>query len=410
MDGHPTNQELTVIAWRCDVDSLIEIAIKTRTRLEVHLLSRFNSFTFQLPLLFVGFFLCCVLMPPDESVAQPIAESVAALNSTTLQQVAAPQSADAKNSANDPDPLFPVVEHHKWGYMDKTGKVVIAPTYYGASPFTEGIARVQAFVVLEGRASRVQYIDKTGKPLPNSQMYAYAEPFSEGMALVVVAGEKNYSYIDTSGKRVIEQDRSAGPFSEGLAAVGHGHQFGYIDKTGQTVISFKFDNNQAFHEGLGAVEVGKKWGFVDTTGNFVISPQYEMAIPFRDGRAPVKLNGKWGYIDTNGKMVIATQFAEALGFRDELGQVKIDGKWGYVDKSGRMVIPAQYEMAQSHSEGLAGVKVQGKWGFVDTSGQMVVAPQFDECGSFTNGLVEVKVGKKFGYIDKTGKYIWTPTD
>jgi len=343
-----------------------------------------------IPLLLIGFFLCFCPKAPGQD--------------------AEPQGDNAKTSAKENDPLFPVVEHRKWGYMDKTGKIVIAPQYHNAYPFTEGIARIEPFAVIGARAIRVQFIDKTGQRLPLEQIYAYAEPFSEGMALVVVAGEKDYSYIDTSGKRVIEQDRSAGSFHEGLAAVGNGHKSGYIDKTGKIVIPLKFDNTQGFHEGLGAVEVAKKWGFVDKNGNEVIAPQYELAIPFHEGLAPVKVEGKWGYIEKSGKMVIAPQFTEAFGHCDGLGQVKVDGEWGFIDKTGQMVIPAKYDKANRHSEGLAGVNVGGKWGFVDTSGQMVVAPQFDDVGLFTHGLVEVKIGGKWGYIDRTGKYVWTPTD
>jgi hypothetical protein len=378
---------------------------------EVQMFSRFSSSAFHLPLFFIGFFLCWPLRATDQrDLGQPIAKSIAARNPTEFQQGADPQSDDPKSPANDSDPLFPVVENRKWGYMDKTGKIVIAPKYYNANPFTEGIARVEPFAVIAANAIRVQFIDKSGKVLPNSQIYSYAAPFSEGMAVVVVAGERNYSYIDTTGKRVIEQDRVAGSFQEGLAAVGNGHRSGYIDKTGQTVIPLQFDSNQSFREGLAPVKVGKKWGFVDKTGKLIISAQYELAIPYYESLAAVKLGGKWGYIDKDGMMVIPPQFTEAFGFCDGLASIKIDGKWGYIDKGGRMVIPAQYEMANKHSEGLAGVKFAAKWGFVDTSGHMIVAPQFDEVGSFTEGLSEVRVGGKWGYIDKTGEYIWTPTN
>lgn len=140
--------------------------------------------------------------------------------------------------------------------MDKNGKIVIVPKYYNAYRFTEGIARVEPFEVILSKAIRVQFIDKSGKLLPNSQIYSYAAPFSEGLALVVVAGERKYSYIDTTGKRVIEQNQVDSPFKEGLAAVGNGHESGYIDKTGQTVIPLQFESNQSFNEGLAPVKVG----------------------------------------------------------------------------------------------------------------------------------------------------------
>ena len=58
--------------------------------------------------------------------------------------------------------------------MDKTGKIVISPEYYDAYPFAEGLALVQPFRVLDGRAIRVQIIDKSGK-IVFSQLYELGE-------------------------------------------------------------------------------------------------------------------------------------------------------------------------------------------------------------------------------------------
>lgn len=55
----------------------------------------------------------------------------------TLQPSGAP---DEQSPAEDPDPWFPLVEHGKWGYIDKTGKIVIKPEYIDAGPFKEGSA------------------------------------------------------------------------------------------------------------------------------------------------------------------------------------------------------------------------------------------------------------------------------
>src|SRR6185503_11490627 len=39
--------------------------------------------------------------------------------------------------------LFPVKSDGKYGYMDKSGKLVIKPQFAGASRFSEGLAAVQ---------------------------------------------------------------------------------------------------------------------------------------------------------------------------------------------------------------------------------------------------------------------------
>jgi len=40
--------------------------------------------------------------------------------------------------------LYPVVVEGKWGYIDNTGKVAVAPRFGAAFRFSEGLAPVQA--------------------------------------------------------------------------------------------------------------------------------------------------------------------------------------------------------------------------------------------------------------------------
>jgi hypothetical protein len=104
--------------------------------------SRFSPTTFFLQIFFICSVLSCSPRNTNERTSvQPIVESIASRNLKGFQQAADPQSAEPKPPANDTDPLFPVVEHKKWGYMDKNGKIVILPKYYNAYRFTEGIAR-----------------------------------------------------------------------------------------------------------------------------------------------------------------------------------------------------------------------------------------------------------------------------
>ena len=95
------------------------------------------------------------------------------------------------------------------------------------------------------------------------------------------------------------------PFSEGLAAVRQGDQWGFINEEGNLVIDFRNDvhwNKDAdtskldvsgvrypmFNEGrcliTKKVEDGiPLYGFMDTKGNTVIEPQFLNVYPFKDG-------------------------------------------------------------------------------------------------------------------------------
>jgi hypothetical protein len=68
----------------------------------------------------------------------------------------------------------------KWGFVDRTGKWVIPPTYASAKPFSEGLA-VVGVPEKDSYDNKYGYIDKTGKMvIPAS--FAFAESFSEGLA------------------------------------------------------------------------------------------------------------------------------------------------------------------------------------------------------------------------------------
>ena len=123
----------------------------------------------------------------------------------------------------------------KYGFIDKSGKVVIEPQFDHARDFSEGFAQVikggkwvfedemNKMVIKDGKSGS---IDKSGKVViepsyqkkGKSRQFNRIYPFSEGLAQV----EKNdkYGFIDKSGKVVIEpQFDGAGNFSEGFARV-----------------------------------------------------------------------------------------------------------------------------------------------------------------------------------------------
>ena len=51
------------------------------------------------------------------------------------------------------------------------------------------------------------------------------------------------------------------------------------------VIEAKFDEAAQFAEGLAAVRVGGKYGYIDKSGQTVIAPQFDFANPFSEGVA-----------------------------------------------------------------------------------------------------------------------------
>lgn len=195
-------------------------------------------------------------------------------------QMAAAQQAQTTSQLN------PVKVNGKWGYADKTGKVVIQPQFDTAFDFWDGLAQVgvkdKDFPETVNPSYKMGFIDESGRIVVELK-FASLRNFHEGLAAAAVTipddGEKKsyknqppfnfkWGYIDLKGQTVIPMEFiQAGDFSENLASVqvaesskslcGNRIKFGYIDKTGAVVIEPKFVRADRFHNGRAEVAVGR---------------------------------------------------------------------------------------------------------------------------------------------------------
>lgn len=164
--------------------------------------------------------------------------------------------------------------------------------------FGEMRSEKTACVEIDGRWG---FVDRTGKVVIGTR-FDGARPFCEGLAGVKVRGK--WGYIDETGETVIEpRFDEVEHFSEGVALVRAGEKWGYLDRTGQVFIKPRFDCAKRFFEGLAAVEVAGKWGYIDRTGRMAIEPRYDVTGRFFRGIARVWANGKWADIDKSGNCV-----------------------------------------------------------------------------------------------------------
>ena len=139
------------------------------------------------------------------------------------------------SAAEQPIGLYGVQVDGKWGFIDKSGNLVIQPQFE---------------------------IDASSDLPP---------VFTDGLAPVRLNGKMGY--INTRGKMVIEpQFAQARNFSDGLAVVNVRGQWGAIDKNGKVVIEPQYMNAFSFNDGLAAVskfDGPSKWIFIDESGKTV---------------------------------------------------------------------------------------------------------------------------------------------
>jgi hypothetical protein len=210
-------------------------------------------------------------------------------------------------------------------------------------------------------------------------------------------------------------------------------KWGYIDRTGKTIIEPQFNSARDFSEGLAWVQKGGKCFFINGAGEIVINAHDKLGNPIYDfvgdftkgGIARVMVNddsgNDVGYIDKMGRLVIrmmvepngnvtaiypVNSVSRALSSGVSIGEyllrLRINGKYGYYDINGEEIIQPQFDEVSEFSEGLARMRLAGKYGYIDKTGQIAIPPQFDYADDFSEGLAVVGIDDKYGYIDKLG--------
>jgi hypothetical protein len=266
------------------------------------------------------------------------------------------------------------------------------------------------------RDDKFGYIDRTGKIVIPAQ-FNRAENFSEGLATVEI-GEK-YGCIDLNGNMVIPPQFNdyIYRFGNGLAKVDRS---GYIDRTGKIVIADRFDQANTFSEGLAVVRIDNstesRYGYINTAGKVVIPVKFLSATEFKNGLAKVGIiGGKIHTIDRTGKLVAVSNSPPSTPlintepmFNNGLAWVTIGDRLGYIDKTGKLAIPARYGIPD-YSKG------------EPQSGRLVT-----QCGRkfcfvapshFDRGLAPVMIPERcwwvgpetcygYGYINTSGKLVF----
>jgi WG containing repeat len=242
-----------------------------------------------------------------------------------------------------------------WGFIDKSGGVVIPPSYKRMmsdsegeeSAFHEGLAMVEIWD--DNIPPRKGFIDRSGK-LAIPARFTYAYPFSEGLAAVTESqdGDSGWGFIDKEGNWAIPPRFDwASSFQFDMAPVNRKRDCGYIDKTGAQLL--KLDSPPPpedcasawgdFTDGLSRWRFGSLYGFIDRSGKTVVPPRFNLTFGFSEGLAAVRIGRRWGFIDTKGKMVIPLQdFFDVKPFKNGLSRVVVEKHGiGYIDRTGKFV-------------------------------------------------------------------------
>lgn len=365
------------------------------------------------------------------------------------------------SSEKEPKELYPISENGLWGYIDKTGKVLIEPKFLVAGQFSEGLAPVR----LSGTYG---YIDKRGEFLIPAQ-FDVAYSFQLGQAKVYLNG-KPY-YIDKKGNKSFEH-----PFTEitgfdknEYSLVGtEAKNYGIIDRNGRLLLDTIYKRISPFTDGR-AIVLGRdhlpypkkgeevlanlEIGVVASNGEFVVPfGKYRSISEFKNGFAKVEwdvpqatgYSTHEGVIDTNGKLRFTVpskkwrfdfgndEFSEGLAIIDiytvdpdtmKVWSSSVRSSYkGVINGDGEIVISNEnWDEITPFKNNRAFVQdVHGGWYLIDRKGQVLNQEPYTRIlyksyygnpdNLFQKGIQFVKTDQGWGAIDTTGKFSLEPKE
>lgn len=209
--------------------------------------------------------------------------------------------------------LAAVRKNNKWGYINKSGQIMMPFIYDRAYDFLDGRAIVMNGNILKGC---------------------------------------KYGVIDTSGKTIVpviyEELSRLGTF---LFKAKINGKYGLLNMDGEVVVSFDYNDIDKIENRFIKVVKDDLWGFMDMKGNIISQCVYEITCDkyyfkarhlLNETYLKVKKDGKWGIINNDGAVIVNFIYDEISKSKlklctnefpcDEINkyliQVKIDGKTG----------------------------------------------------------------------------------
>jgi hypothetical protein len=351
----------------------------------------------------------------------------------------------------------------KYGLIDKTGKIIVAPTYNKIRRFDDG-----NMYALKGNKSFL--LDHQGKPLLK-QKYQFLKPTSHQLLYIKVDGK--WGCINSNGKTILKpiyeisylnivspqliwvadykkemwvnaqgkiiQSTKAPRVKTDLEVFSNDDDlYGYKNSKGKVVIPAQYDNASDFHNGVAKVVKDDLYGLINSKGKVIIPVKYNEdsdLLDFEGNRVAIHYkvikdknkvkptdedddddeeNTKLGLIDHKGKWVVEPVYKDISRFSyGGFIQASKEDNEGLYDRAGKQVLPCEFELIQQDLKSgfVFGSHPKGYTTVVDRYGKICFSNKFGDVKWANDqylGASLPKTPKKFGIFDIKGKVIVAP--
>lgn len=283
--------------------------------------------------------------------------------------------------------------YHTYGFVDKSGKVVIPARYRYPGLFQDGLAWVDG-TLINKKGETISLENEDGTPIILSDLVngygdydhgilitkgannryglldiikrkeivapvydwissdydaAYGCRFFVKDSIILVQNDKKYGAVTANGKEIVPCEYSYAEITNGFVRVcqeiGYNRVYGLYNKEGKELLKRgEYSRIEVVEDGILATRVKDVKETVagcvfDLEGNELITVDEGNSLDFRplsEGLVAINKNYKgYGFYDTNGDAVIQPKYEDAGYFSEGLAPVKLNGRWGYVNHAGK---------------------------------------------------------------------------
>jgi hypothetical protein len=232
-----------------------------------------------------------------------------------------------------------IYENLKVGAMNRSGEIVVAPSFRKIEVTADGALRGVPFSVWKE-------IDGTNKEIKRI------------VADSVRADYKGYVITLSGMNGLVDKDFAMvlSPKYDQLLNVGTnlriayaGGKGGIIRNNGDVVVPFEHDSLLLHGDLLRSLQVRgglRQWTVYDTFGIRKTEKTYDELLPYNGRFFPAKRNGYWGAVDRYGKEVFACVYDSIINSSYELTAVKFKRGYGIISRNESwMVTPQRYPLS-----------------------------------------------------------------
>lgn len=273
-----------------------------------------------------------------------------------------------------------------WTCINEDGQVQFTIEAINVYDFHSGLARVYKNTLVNNKwITGYGFIDKTGKVVIECNLDK-ANDFEGSVTWVKFKNQDYFTLINKKGTIIPTKNyKKTGSFysiDPSVSAVYENDKMGFIDTTGKEIIPCKYLGASSFNEGLANVcdynSIKGEYGYINKNGEEVIPLKFVQAgqSSFNNGLARASVQGKTVLIDKKGAVAFKTAKGNIQGHN--LGLILVFTKpvrkgWGWINFKDQFVIKPEYDHAENFSdEGYAIVERNGLVALIDTTGKTII--------------------------------------